>query len=224
MAEGLNFEGVLFDLDGTLLDTLKDLADSMNKALEQLGFESHPAEAYRKFVGDGVRCEAERALPEGHREEGTIDKCVAIARQEYHKCWADNTAAYNGVAEMLDGIEKVGLPMAVLSNKPDDFVQLMVDKLLGEWDFTAVAGVKADSCRKPDPEQALKITEKIGVPPERILYLGDTDTDMQTAAAAGMYAVGALWGFRDSEELLANGAKKLVASPVEVLRLLSNRD
>jgi phosphoglycolate phosphatase len=216
----ISFKAVLFDLDGTLLDTLKDLADAMNIALEKLGFPSHPVEAYNIFVGDGIRCEAERALPPEHRDEETIEKCVAIARQEYDRCWADNTKPYSGIPELLQEIEKLGLPMTILSNKPDDFVQLMVKKLLPNWEFQIVLGLKDSIPRKPDPGAALEIACQLQIAPKDFLYLGDTNTDMQTANAAGMYAVGALWGFRGEEELLSNGAKKLVKIPQQVLELI----
>jgi len=223
MQKKLNFDGVLFDLDGTLLDTLQDLADSMNTALERLCEPSHPVESYRYFVGDGVRCEAERALPEGHRDEELIEKCVEIAMAKYQNCWSENTRPYAGVPELLGGIEELGLGMSVLSNKPDEFVQVMVEKLLGEWKFEVVAGLKEGSARKPDPGSAIAIAEKMGVSAGKMLYVGDTGTDMETAVSAGMYGVGALWGFRDAEELSANGAKVLVDKPAGVLGLLSGK-
>lgn len=219
----INFKAILFDLDGTLLDTLKDLADSMNVALERLGFPTHPVESYKIFVGDGIRCEAERALPPEHRDEGTIEKCVEIARQEYDRRWADNTTPYPDIPEVLDEIQKRHIPMTILSNKPDDFVQVMVEKLLGSWEFAAVAGVKDDSRRKPDPAAALHIASKLAIPAKDFLYLGDTNTDMQTATAAGMYAVGALWGFRGEEELVSNGAKKVIKSPKYILEFFLNK-
>jgi phosphoglycolate phosphatase len=216
----INFQAVLFDLDGTLLDTLKDLADAMNVALERLGFPVHPVEAYKYFVGDGIRCEAERALPPEHRDNETIEKCVTIARQEYDRCWADNTKPYPGIPEILDEIQRRDLPMTILSNKPDDFVQVMVKKLLGNWEFKVVLGLMDSIGRKPDPAAALQIASKISVPPKDFLYLGDTNTDMQTATRAGMYAVGALWGFRGEEELVSNGALVIVKEPQEIIGLL----
>jgi phosphoglycolate phosphatase len=216
----INFKALLFDLDGTLLDTLKDLADAMNIALEKQGFPSHPVEAYNVFVGDGIRCEAERALPPENRDEETIEKCVAIARQEYDRCWAYNTKPYPDIPELLDEIVKLGLPMTILSNKPDDFVQVMVKKLLPKWEFQIVLGLKDSIPRKPDPGAAIEIASQLQIAAKDFLYLGDTNTDMQTADAAGMYAVGALWGFRGAEELLSNGAKKLVEKPEQVLELI----
>ncbi|MHC4843005.1 MAG: HAD family hydrolase [Planctomycetota bacterium] len=216
----INFQAVLFDLDGTLLDTLKDLADAMNVALEQLGFPVHPVEAYNYFVGDGIRCEAERALPDEHCDDETIERCVAMARQEYDRCWADNTRPYPGIPDMLDEIQRRDLPMTILSNKPDDFVQVMVKKLLPSWEFQIVLGLKDSIGRKPDPGAAIKIASQLQIAPKDFLYLGDTNTDMQTATRAGMYAVGALWGFRDEEELISNGAQVIVKEPQEIIGLL----
>jgi phosphoglycolate phosphatase len=192
----------------------------MNVALEQLGFPVHPVEAYNYFVGDGIRCEAERALPAEHQDEETIEKCVTIARQEYDRCWADNTRLYPGITELLDGIKKLGIPMTILSNKPDNFVQVMVKKLLPNWEFQIVLGLKDSIPRKPDPGAAIEIASQLQIAPKDFLYLGDTNTDMQTATRAGMFAVGALWGFRAEEELISNGARVIVKEPQEIIGLL----
>jgi len=216
----MRFKAILFDLDGTLLDTLIDLANSMNAALARLGFPTHPVDAYRFFVGDSVKTEARRAMPAEHVNNETVSKCLALAREEYAKCWANNTKPYPGIPELLTELEKLGLPKAVLSNKPDDFTKLNVEKLLGDWSFKSVIGLRPSALKKPNPASALEIADELKVPPSRFIYLGDTDTDMQTAVAAGMYLVGALWGFRTKEELLESGAKTLVQHPLDVLELL----
>jgi phosphoglycolate phosphatase len=215
------YHAVIFDLDGTLLDTLTDLANSMNAALLRLGFEPHPTDDYRYFVGDGIRLEAQRALPPDHRDEETISKCIAIAAEQYSKSWRDNTKLYPGISQMLFSIEQLGLPKAILSNKPHDFVQIMVKELLSAWTFRIVLGHKCSMPRKPDPAGALQISSELQIRPERILYLGDTNTDMQTASSAGMYPAGAIWGFRSADELLQSGAKTLCKSADEVLKLLT---
>ena len=213
---------MIFDLDGTLLDTLEGLAAATNKALEVMGFAARPVDAYRYFLGDGVRAKAFKALPEGHRDEETIDKCVAIGNAEYAKCWRENTNLYDGIAKLLTELSGRGISMSVLSNKPDELTKLNVKTLLADWSFDMVCGQKDDSPQKPDPYGALKICEQLGIKPAEFLYLGDTDTDMKTANAAGMYAVGVLWGFRGAEELLANGAKVLVDRPEEVISILDS--
>jgi len=216
----VSYRAVLLDLDGTLLDTLEDLADSMNAAVGRLGFPPHPVAAYRYFVGDGVVNMALRALPEDHRDEATVARCVEEMRRIYAEHWADKTRPYPGVPELLDALAERGVGTAVLSNKPDDSTRLCVAKLLPRWRFDAVLGVSEAVPPKPDPTGVRRIAAQLGVPPAEFLYLGDTNTDMQTATEAGMFAVGALWGFRTADELLASGAKVLIERPGDLLGLL----
>ena len=216
----MTYQAVLFDLDGTLLDTLEDLADAMNAALAALGHAGHGLAAYRYFVGDGLRSFAMRALPEGARDEATHARSCELFRAEYARRWHVKTHAYEGIGELLDTLTERGLTMGVLSNKPDDFTKLMVRDMLGRWRFAVVRGVGADGVKKPDPAGALAIAERLGVAPAEFLYVGDTDTDMQTAGAAGMYAVGATWGFRPAAELIDSGARTLIHHPTELVALL----
>jgi len=213
-------EAILFDLDGTLLDTLDDLADSMNLALGSMGFPPHGRQAYRYFVGDGLVALARRALPRRHRSDGALSQCIELFRQEYSRRWNATTRPYDGVADLLDGLTSRGVPMAVLSNKPHEFTRLCVRELLGRWRFAAVVGVGEGVAPKPDTTGALAIARALAVPPSEFLYVGDTATDMRTAAGAGMFPVGALWGFRSADELLANGARVLVENPKDILELV----
>jgi phosphoglycolate phosphatase len=216
----MNFEAVLFDLDGTLLDTIADLTDSMNLALKRFGFPGHDVKACKMFVGDGVEMFAFRALPENSRDQGMVEKCAFLMRQEYRKRWAKKTRPYEGIPELLDALTRKNLKMAILSNKPDDATKEMVAELLAKWRFHPVAGAQRSMPKKPDPTLALEISLQLQVSPERFLYLGDTATDMRTARGAGMFAVGVLWGFRSAEELMESGAHALVNYPTEVLALL----
>ena len=216
----MKYKAVLFDLDGTLLDTIEDLADSMNRTLKRLGFPPRTVGECKYLVGDGVEAFARRSLPEAHRDAPTIAKCIAGIREEYSKRWAEKTHPYKGIPELLDALTQRGVRMTVLSNKPHDFTRLMVAELLPHWQFDLVWGEGPDTPRKPDPGGAIAMARKLGIESGEFLYVGDTNTDMQTANAAGMYAVGALWGFRTAEELLANGAKVLVESPLDLLDLL----
>lgn len=211
---------MLFDLDGTLLDTLRDIADSMNFALEQLGFPPHPVDAYRYFIGDSVKLMVSRALPENARDENTIEKCRQASSQEYASRWDKTTKPYPHIPQLLTELDKLKIRKTILSNKPDEFTKPMVAKILPEFSFDIVLGVNPSIKRKPDPGAALLIADKLGIPAEKFLYLGDTNTDMQTAAASGMYAVGALWGYRDAKELLAHGAKALAEKPLDVLKII----
>jgi phosphoglycolate phosphatase len=214
---------VLFDLDGTLLDTLADLADAMNHVLLRRGFAVHSPEAYKTFIGDGVEILVRRVLPPACDDPAVQAECAAEMRDEYGKRWADKTRPYPGVAGLLDALSARGVSMAVLSNKPHEFTVLCVERLLGRWRFAAVRGAEPGQARKPDPAGALAIAAQLGRAPREVVYLGDTNTDMQTARAAGMFPVGALWGFRTAEELLASGAERLVGEPLELLAVLDAR-
>jgi phosphoglycolate phosphatase len=216
------FRAVLFDLDGTLLNTLIDLADAMNASLTQFGFPPQPVEAYKYFIGDAVETEARRAMPEAAHDIDTIKKVAELSEQIYDKCWHKNTKAYPGISELLSSVANRGLPMAVLSNKPDCYTKIMVEKLLPDRRFEIVQGALPDVPVKPDPTSALKIANQLKILPEQFLYLGDTNTDMKTAVAAKMFPVGCLWGYRTADELLASGAKILVNAPTEVLQILDN--
>jgi len=216
----MTYQAVLFDLDGTLLDTIADLADAMNAALAELSLPPRELAECKFFVGDGLRSYALRSLPEQARDEATLERCCELFRAAYAKNWHVKTRPFEGIGELLDGLTARGLTMTVLSNKPDDMTRLMVGEMLGRWQFAAVRGVAADGLKKPDPAGALAIAKRLGVSPAAFLYLGDTNTDMQTANAAGMYAVGATWGFRPADELAAHGAKVLIDHPTELLGLL----
>ena len=216
----MQFEAILFDLDGTLLDTLEDLANSMNGVLERRGFPQHDRELYKQFVGDGMEVLVRRALPEGHQEEQLVQACLLVMRKEYSVRWRETTRPYAGIPELLDALRRRRLRMAILSNKPDDFTREMVGALLTPWRFDAVVGARPEVPKKPDPTMALAIARDLAIPPARVLYLGDSGTDMRTAVSAGMFPVGALWGFRAAAELEANGAQVLISRPMDLLGFL----
>lgn len=216
----IEFQAILFDLDGTLLDTLADVANATNAALTRLGFPTHRRDAYRYFLGGGMDCLVRRALPEGCNDSETLNKCHEAIIDEYSNRWAQNTRPYPGIAELLAELDKRGVVKAVLSNKPDDFTKRTVEKLLPDFHFEIIRGARPEVPVKPDPTSAIQIAAELDIPPGRFIYLGDTDTDMQTAHAAQMFAAGALWGFRTAAELSANGAQVLLKRPQEVLNLL----
>ncbi len=216
----MKYRAIVFDLDGTLLDSLEDLADSMNAVLARHGHPQHPTTAYCYFVGDGMSSLVRRALPEGGRDADAVAACLEAMRSEYDRRWAAKTRPYPGVPDLLDGLTRAGVPMAVFSNKPDDFTVLMVRELLAPWCFAAIKGLQPEVPPKPDPTGALAVAGEMGVAPDTCLFLGDSSPDMMAARAAGMLAVGALWGFRDRQELVASGAQVLVEEPSQVLDLL----
>jgi len=214
------FSAVLFDLDGTLLDTLADIAHSANGALEELGFPTHEIGAYRQFVGEGLRMLFWRALPAEARTEAVIDRCAEGFREAYSRQWNVHTRPYDGVPELLDGLTVRDIRMAVLSNKPHLFTKRCVDEYLPQYQFQMVLGHRDGVPRKPDPAGANEIINALGVRSEQVAYLGDSATDMKTALAVGMYPVGALWGFRSRDELQQNGAEAVISRPMELLDLL----
>ncbi len=213
-------QAVIFDLDGTLLDTLEDLSDSGNHTLARYGFPTHPIDAYRYFIGDGVGMLIRRMLPEGQRDEETIGKVTETYRGEYGRRWNAKTRPYDGIGELLDALTVARIKTAVLSNKPHELTQKCVGALLSQWTFDVAMGHRDGIARKPDPAGALWIARQWELAPSEIVYVGDTATDMQTAVAAGMYPCGVVWGFRPAEELQASGAKALIQRPLELLGVL----
>ncbi|MBI4705607.1 MAG: HAD family hydrolase [Deltaproteobacteria bacterium] len=205
---------VIFDLDGTLCDTLTDIAAAMNEALGARGLAGHPREAYRKLVGDGVDVLARRALPAGH--EGDAGAVAAAFRERYAARLLLATWPYPGVPEMLAALAARGLALAVLSNKPHEATVRLVGAIFPGVPFAAVRGQEPGVPTKPDPTAAHALAASLAVAPARCVLVGDSGVDMQTARAAGMRAVGVLWGYRDRAELVAGGAESVVASPAEL--------
>jgi phosphoglycolate phosphatase len=213
---------VLFDLDGTLLDTIEDLADASNAALASLGLPSHPVDAYRYFVGDGVETLMRRALPpEAAGDEKVVARAVGLQRAAYRDRWHEKTRPYPGVMELLAELEGRHVRMAILSNKPDPAVDEVVRHYFSSARFEIVRGALPGVPVKPDPGSALRVAAEMGLEPGDFLYLGDTNTDMLTARAAGMVPIGALWGFRTEAELREAGAARLIARPQELIGLLT---
>jgi phosphoglycolate phosphatase len=216
------WRGVLFDLDGTLLDTLADLSNAMNRVLEQLGFATHSIDSYRRFVGNGALMLVRRALPEDRCDEELVRSCLDAFLQEYGMNWMVLTRPYEGIPEMLDALTGRGFRLAILSNKPDEITKRCVSELFSKWTFDAVVGQREDVPLKPDPTAALKISKQLNVAPSEFVYLGDSAVDMETARAAGMFPVGVLWGFRLEAELLEAGARVLIREPAELLDVLES--
>lgn len=214
-------QAVLFDLDGTLLDTLADIAAAANAALVAEGMPAHPDAAYRRFIGDGVAMLVRRALPEGvEHDDARVDRCVRLFHETYATSWNVSTRPYDGIPALLDALAARGLPLAILSNKPDEFTRLCADAQLGRWAWAAVVGQREGVPRKPDPTSALAIAAGLGLGPADVVYVGDSGVDMRTATAAGMRAVGVSWGFRSVEELREIGASAIIDHPAQLLDLL----
>ncbi len=212
------FHAILFDLDGTLADTLGDLANAVNHALATLGLPTHPRDSYRQMVGDGARTLIERALPPA--QHNLAEKALALMRAHYDEHCFDETTLYPGITELIAELRTRGHLLAVCSNKPDVFTKRMVTRYFPTAPFDMVLGHQPPVPLKPHPAAPLEIASSLGVRPSDWLYLGDTNTDMRTATAAGMFPVGVLWGFRERAELIESGARELLAHPRELLRLL----
>lgn len=214
------YRAVLFDLDGTLVDSLDDIAESMNAALAELGLAVHTRQDYCRFIGDGVRTLAERALPADRRSPPSIDGCVKRMQRIYDARLTHHTRPYPGIPELLAALEARDIPIAVLSNKRHDFTRRMVGELFPNVAFAAVLGQRPDVPKKPDATAVHEIADTVGIARTAWLYVGDTPTDMQTARNAAMTAIGVSWGFRSAEELRAHGAEQIIAHPSELLDVL----
>ncbi len=220
----MKFDGIIFDLDGTLLNSLVGIADAMNLLLEQLGYPTHPLEPYRYFVGEGIRELVIRALPEPVRSASNIDQIdqwVARYREFYETTWPTKSDPYEGIPQLLDALTAQNIPMAILSNKSEDFTRRMTQTLLPKWPFKAVRGSRPGLPNKPDPQVALEIANQMDLEPGKTVFMGDTCIDMQTATRAQMIPVGVTWGFRPADELTTNGARHLLNHPKELMDILS---
>jgi phosphoglycolate phosphatase len=216
----MRFDGVLFDLDGTLADTLEDLADAMDRVLSGEGLPGHSYAEYQRMIGHGIHQLVSAALPAHRRDEPTVDRCFALMMADYGAHSLVKTHLYDGVAELLSALRAAGLKLAVLSNKADEPTQRIVAALFADSAFDAVAVARPDVPLKPDPAGALLVATSLGLEPARMVYVGDSPTDMRTALAAGMKPVGVSWGFRTREELGEVGASAVIDSPLELLRLI----
>lgn len=216
----MKYKAIIFDLDGTLLDTLEDLGNAVNRVLSTNGFPTHEIDAYRYFVGDGVATLITKALPIENRNDETIRDCSAGLRKDYAINWNVRTKPYDGIVETLKSLKTRGLKISILSNKPHKYTKLCVDGFFPNIAFDLVLGQKDTVPQKPDPAGALQIAGELDIPPSDFIYLGDTAVDMKTATTAGMFPVGVLWGFRQAEELLGSGAKILINHPMEIMDLL----
>jgi phosphoglycolate phosphatase len=216
----MQYQAVIFDLDGTLLDTLADLAGAMNRVLFTRGFPTHPTQAFRAFVGNGATKLVWRALPEEQRTDRQVAACLDAFQQEYSRTWNVTTRPYEGIPEMLDALCARGLSLTVLTNKPQAFAERCVQEFFPDGTFAEVRGQQEGVPLKPDPTSARKAARCLGVEPRDCLYLGDSDVDMQTALRAGMHPVGAAWGFRTEKELRAAGAINIITTPQEMLNLI----
>lgn len=209
---------VIFDLDGTLLDSIEDIASSMNKVLESLQLPTHKIEDYKHFVGGGVDILVENALSNQSKE--IKDEVTKRFKVEYDGKLHSKTLPYDGIYELLDELKKLDINLAVLSNKPHEFTVSYVNHFFKNYNFKEIHGQKKDVPKKPDPKAALDIVKCLDSSCENTYFIGDTKIDMQTAKSANMTAIGVLWGFRDEKELRENGADFIVKEPLEIINII----
>jgi phosphoglycolate phosphatase len=215
----MKFKGVIFDLDGTLVNSLEDLADSMNIVLQSLNFPTHGYDDYQNFIGSGIRNLVCESLPESHKDESLINNCFNMFIEVYSSNCINKTKPYEGIIGLLDKLVSLNMKLNVFSNKADELAKKIVLSLLPDY-FEAVIGLSSETYKKPDPSGALQICKNLEINPENIIYVGDSGIDMQTANNAGMYPVGVIWGYRTKEELISNGAKYLLNNPLDLIRIL----
>ncbi|HWP97875.1 MAG TPA: HAD family hydrolase [Syntrophomonadaceae bacterium] len=209
----------VFDLDGTLVNSLQDLANSTNYALEKNGFPQRGIDEYLYFLSDGLPMLLQRALGENYTEKAVL--LLAADFQDYYsRHYADFTRPYARVPELLNNLQGRGIQLAVLSNKPDNFAKIIVRNLLPETTVAIIQGKTQEFAQKPDPASLLYVLQELRIPANEALYIGDSNVDIFTAHNAGVKAVGVTWGFRKKSELIAAGADYLVDSPLEILQLV----
>ncbi len=219
---------VIFDLDGTLLDTLQSLASCYNRILSKHGFKTHETNAYRFFIGNGARqCLMACLRASGELEglpEDEIEVLLQDQRKDYEANWDREVTVYAGIPQLIEQLARVGFELAVLTNKDHDFAQACVQYFFPDHPFSVIQGFEPGIPHKPDPSGASAIAQKCGCSVAEMILIGDTRVDIETAAVAGMKSIGVLWGFRDRQELEAAGADYIVTEPDEVLSLLETKN
>lgn len=215
----MRYKVVIFDLDGTLLNTLEDIGNSCNKVIEVFGFTSHPIEAYGYFVGDGSRKLIERATNLDSKDP-MIECMLSSFKDVYTKDLISKTALYEGIPEILDALEKEGVIMGIVSNKIHAFLQSCAQEYLSSWPFAKILGEREGIQSKPAPDSVNEIIQALDVSPKEVLFVGDTKTDMKTARNAKVDSCGVLWGFRDRKELENNNATYIIERPEELLAIV----
>lgn len=212
-------KAVIFDLDGTLIDSLEDLANSVNQTLSEFNYEIHNIDAYKYFIGDGVKVLLKKATFNKLSDE-IIEKLHQRFKVIYKEGIDKKTKVYDGIYELLEKLEERNYKKAILSNKPHNFTLDCMNKFFSTFFFTEISGQKISIEKKPDPSAALLIAEKFNKDTSDIYFVGDTKVDMQTAKNAGMIAIGVLWGFREEKELRDNGADFIVSNPSQLYNIL----
>ena len=218
----MRFKTVIFDLDGTLLNTLEDIGESANQCLAEYGFPAYPIGDYREFVGDGARNLIIRAT-NGNAEEPIIDEIVIKYKRLYEERYDVKTVKYSGIDALLSWLDEMGIPYSVLSNKTQSASEKIIRRYFPLNSFFSISGQRDGIPIKPDPAQAIRIINELRCDPRDAVFIGDSRTDMDTAKNAGMFALGVLWGFRDKAELLSHGADAVAETPLDVIQIMNTQ-
>ncbi|MGQ7947647.1 HAD family hydrolase [Flavobacterium sp. WC2509] len=214
----MKYKAIIFDLDGTLINSLEDIADAMNKVLTDKNYPTHSYESYNYFIGNGLRKLVSRALPESNKNESEIDRCYEAMMTIYGENCIKKTKPYDGIQALLDELGSLNIPISVLSNKSDVLTKRITQAIFPD-SFEPVIGLTSEEFKKPNPFTAIQISKQLNCTPSEIIFVGDSGIDMQTATQAGMHAVGVSWGYRTKDELLSEGAKLLLNQPSDLMEL-----
>ena len=215
----MTYKAIIFDLDGTLVNSIEDIADAMNMVLKEHNYPTHSYSTYKTLVGSGIRSLVVNALPETFRNDAQVNTCFDEMMSIYKNQCTSKTKPYDGIVELLDYLKSKELKLSILSNKADALTKKVVSALFPNY-FEPVLGLKVEADKKPNPVVALEICNVLGVLPNETIFIGDTGIDIQTAINANMLAVGVNWGFRDEKELIANGAKHILNNPLDLVSVL----
>ena len=215
----MKFKGIIFDLDGTLVNSLEDIADAMNKVLQSLDYPTHSYDDYQYFIGSGLRNLVSKALPETNNDENQIEKSLNSMIDVYRDNCTNQTKSYQGIVELLNELKSRKLKLGVFSNKADALTKEITKALFPDV-FDPIVGLSTESLKKPNPFEALEISKSWGLQPEEMIFVGDSGIDMQTATNANIHAVGVSWGYRPEKELMENGAQHILNHPLDLIPIL----
>ncbi|HOP72428.1 HAD family hydrolase [Thermoclostridium caenicola] len=216
----MKVEAVIFDLDGTLIDSIGGIAFALNRVLTENGFPVHSIETCKQLVGNGFVDLVRRAVPEEHRSEAEIQRYVSQLRAEYDRHWDYGMRVYDGIEDLLVHLQSRGIPFAVDTNKDEGVARRIVERYLSRFKFFRVSGTTPGMPKKPDPARALEMAAGMGVTPRRCIYLGDSEVDIMTAKKAGMIQISAAWGFRSPDDLCRAGAERIIHKPMDLVSCL----
>ena len=211
--------GIIFDLDGTLLDTIYDIADSMNIVLKKYGYPIHEYDEFKEFLGNGFRNLVKRSLPK-EADESTVDRALELFTREYEKNYMNKTKPFEGIKYILKVLQDKKIKMAVNSNKKDLFTKNLVDKFFSDINFVSVYGDREGIKRKPDPQTCLEIAKTMGLSSNEIIYIGDSEVDVMTAKNANMMSGVVAWGYRDLEQLEKYDVDHIFYNPNDILKII----